>query len=117
MHGKGKTVTVSGCVQRAPEAGTTGTTGTSGTAPKFELTNAMMAGSTTGSSSMAAKTFTLDGTDAQLAAHVNHKVEVTGTVEEHAMSGGTSETTGTTGSAKSPKLKVDSVKMVSTTCP
>lgn len=117
---KGKTITVSGCVQRAADTGATGTTGTTGMAPKFELTNAMLAGSSTrdtmGTSGAAAKTFTLDGTDAQLSAHINHKVEVTGTVEESAM-GSTHETTGTTGAAKAPKLKVDSVKMVSATCP
>ena len=129
---KGKTVTVSGCVQRATESGMSGTTGSgtaasSGAAAKFELTNATIAGGSsssgteaTGTSgSAASKTYSLDGTDAQLAAHVNHKVEVTGTLQESASSGATStEATGTTGSAKAaaPKLKVDSVKMVSASC-
>jgi hypothetical protein len=131
---KGKTITVSGCVQRATETGATGTTGTSGTAAKFELTNATIAGGATGSAtgsateptgtsgaSAAAKTYRLDATDTQLSAHLNHKVEVTGTLEEASMAGtGTSpEATGTTGSARAaaPRLKVESVKMVSATCP
>jgi hypothetical protein len=108
-------------VERATESGTAGTTGTSGTAAKFELTNAMIAGSSaseaTGTSgSSAAKTYALDATDTQLAAHLNHKVEVTGTIEESPSSGAAS---GTTGMAKSaaPKLKVESVKMVAATCP
>ena len=121
---KGKTVTVSGCVQRATETGTTGTTGTSGTAAKFELTNAAFAGSAaseaTGTSGTAAKTYRLDATDTQLAAHINHKVEVTGTLEEGPASGATAEApAGTTGSARAatPRLKVESVKMVAATCP
>ena len=76
---KGKTVTVTGCVERAAETGTAGTTGTTGTsamAAKFELTNAEIA------------------------------------------RGSSSEATGTTGSSKpaAPRLKVESVKMVSATC-
>ena len=55
----------------------------------------------------------LDGDDAKLSPHVGHKVEITGTAAKPAMSAQPS-----TGSASaSPKLKVDSVKMVSPTCP
>jgi hypothetical protein len=148
--GKGKTITVSGCVQRASETGATGTTGTSGSTATFELTNAAIAGGAMGTASgsasgsgtgtgtgsgtgsateatgtsgasAAAKTYRLVATDTQLSAHLNHKVQVTGTIEEASMggTGTTSEATGTTGSARAaaPTLKVESVKMVSATCP
>jgi hypothetical protein len=120
---------VSGCVQRAAETGTTGTTGTSRTASKFELANAAITRGETASTSeatgtsgsSAAKTYPLDATDTQLAAHVGHKVEITGTLEDASSTRGTmsSEPAGTTGSAKAaaPRLKVESVKMVSATCP
>jgi hypothetical protein len=128
MQPKGKTITVSGCVERASETGATATTGASDTAAKFELTNAAIAGGSTASeaagtsgTASAAKTYRLDATDAQLSAHLNHKVEVTGTLEEATpgASGTASETTGTSGTSKAaaPRLKVESVKMVSATCP
>jgi hypothetical protein len=74
--------------------------------------------------------YRLDADDSKLSPHVGHKVEVTGTVEDHQMSGSTS-TGGTTppstggtstgGSSMSatnaPRLKVDTVRMVSSTCP
>lgn len=105
----GKTITVSGCVQRVSETGATGTTGAAGKmAAKFELTNAMIvkgAEATGTAGTSAATRYELDATDKQLAGHVNHKVEVTGTLEAEP---------GATGAAQ--KLKVQSVKMVSTTC-
>jgi hypothetical protein len=159
---KGKPITVSGCVQKASESGTTGTSGSAmgGAATKFELTNATIAGggsgsamgsasgtgtgtgstgsatgsatgSTTGSASSASgtsgsgagKTYRLEATDSQLAAHVGHKVEITGSIDEASASASasatTSETAGTSGSARAtaPRLKVESVKMVAATCP
>ena len=141
---KGKTITVSGCLQRAAEtgaAGTAGTTGSSAAATKFELTNAMIAGGAAGSATgaatgtpeaagtsgraAAATTYRLDGTDTQLAGHVSHKVEITGTLDDPSAMGSASGTTGTpsetagTAGAKAtaPRLKVQSVKMVAATCP
>ena len=73
----------------------------------------------------AAKTYRLDGTDTQLAGHVSHKVEITGTLDEPSAMGSASgtagtpsETAGTAGAkATAPRLKVQSVKMVAATCP
>lgn len=87
----------------------------------FMLTNAAAAGAgapvaTSGSGAGAAAgakaSYRLDGTESTLTPHVGHKVEITGTLEERpasAAAGGTNAPAGT--------LKVDSVKMVSTTCP
>ena len=140
-----KQITVTGCVQRASDSGSSGTGGTSGTSgstsassSKFILTNAMMgsggtSGSTSGTtgsstssgSSGSMKTYRLDTTDdSKLTPHVGHKVEVSGTLEEQSSTtsssstSGTSGTTGTssTSSANAPKLKVDSVRMLSSTC-
>ena len=87
----------------------------------FMLTNASAAGagspvatSGSGAAASAKASYRLDGTETTLTPHVGHKVEITGTLEEQrpasgAAGGATSATAGT--------LKVDSVKMVSTTCP
>jgi len=85
----------------------------------FSLTNASPAGAgavaTSGAGASAAKSYRLDGSETTLTPHVGHKVEITGTLEEQrpasATAGGAAS-----GSANAPTLKVDSVKMVSTTC-
>jgi len=87
----------------------------------FMLTNAAAAGAgapvaTSGSGAGAAAgakaSYRLDGTETTLTPHVGHKVEITGTLEERPASAAA-------GAANAPAgtLKVDSVKMVSTTCP
>jgi hypothetical protein len=115
-------------------------TGTSGAASsateKFILSNAMSsdssksAGATTGTSgttasstkaSATASSYRLDADDSKLTAHVGHKVEVTGTIESDSSTAAASasgSTSGTSASATSsaPKLKVDSVKMIASTC-
>jgi hypothetical protein len=122
-----KTITVSGCVQRA-QASPTGTTGStaatpSANEPKFILTNAN-AGSgstagTTGSTSRAgmsaATEYRLDASDAKLSPHVGHKVEITGTLDSASSS--SQPPTATASGSNAPKLKVDDVKMVAPTCP
>ena len=71
------------------------------------------AGATGAGASAAGKaSYRLDGTESTITPHVGHKVEITGTLEERpasAAAGGTNAPAGT--------LKVDSLKMVSTTCP
>jgi hypothetical protein len=127
-----KTITVTGCVQRA-QASPTGTTGTtsstaSSTEPKFILTNASAgsgsssATSTTGtagttSRSGMANEYRLDATDAKLSPHVGHKVEITGTLDSSSPSTSQPPTATASGSSNAPKLKVDDVKMVAATCP
>jgi hypothetical protein len=63
------------------------------------------AGATTPASS-----YRLDGEDSKLTPHLGHKVEITGTVAKEASA------TGTAMSASAPKLKVESVKMISDSC-
>jgi hypothetical protein len=124
-----RTITVSGCVQRAQQMGTTGTSGTttSGTTTpsasdiKFVLTNASLSatgatgtsGTTAPATTSIASEYKLDTTESTLTPHVGHKVEVTGTVE--AMS--RPEQKPPASAANAPTLKVNNVKMVSTTCP
>src|SRR5262249_49385100 len=119
--GSAKTITVSGCVQRATEA-PTGTSGTAGapaassSEPKFLLKSAASAGTgatgTSGSASSAtAREYRLDGDDSKLTPHVGHKVEISGSLEEAMPS-----PSGAASSSSAPKLKVDSVKMIASSC-
>ena len=103
--------TISGCIQDAPPAAPSAANAPSPpAAAKFELANAKMvtagpvgtAGTTT-----AAVRYRLEGEDKVITPHLNHQVEITGTV---------SPASATTGAA-APMLKVDTVKMVAATCP
>jgi myosin-crossreactive antigen len=119
-----KPITVTGCVGRAQEqqAPTTGTTGAATATPetKFVLTNASVKTSeTTGTSGTAAPSATaisseyrLDSDDAKLTTHVGHKVEITGTIEQPSRT----EQKPPASAANAPTLKVDSVRMISSTC-
>jgi hypothetical protein len=115
-------VTISGCIERQP-ASAAAVTG----APSmpFMLTNASAAGAgaavaTSGSGAGAAAgnkaSYRLDGTESTLTPHVGHKVEITGTMEERPGSAAAGAASGSA-NASAATLKVDSVKMVSTTCP
>lgn len=119
-----KTITVTGCVQRAQQA-PTGTTGTATEAPtaaviKFVLANAALSpsatagttGSTAPPATAIASEYRLDTDEAKLTPHVGHKVEVTGTVEQPARP----EQKPAASAANAPTLKVDSVKMIASTC-
>jgi len=121
-----KTITISGCVQRA-QASPTGTTGSTSAASaneaKFILTNANAgSGATAGTSGTtsragmsAATEYRLDASDAKLSPHVGHKVEITGTLDSASAS--SQPPTATASASNAPKLKVDDVKMVAPTCP
>ena len=84
-----------------------GTTGAAGAAAadasKFILTKASPASDATATP----KTYRLDAEDSQLTAHVNHKVEITGTLDAKPAAGD---------AAAPAKLKVASVKMVAASC-
>ena len=118
-----KKVTYSGCIERQP-ASAAAVTGAP-TMP-FMLTNASAAGAaapvaTSGSGAGAASakaSYRLDGTESTLTPHVGHKVEITGSLDEQ-RSGSAAAGGATSAAANAPAgtLKVDSVKMVSTTCP
>jgi hypothetical protein len=102
-------VVVTGCIQRGLQSpvGTTGAAGAASAADasKFILTKASPASDATA----APKTYRLDAEDSQLTAHVNHKVEITGTIDAAAKPAA--------GEAAAPaKLKVASVKMVAASC-
>ncbi len=118
-----KSITVTGCVQRASESptGTSGTTAASaGKDMKFILAHASLsasgtagtAGTTTPATAIASE-YKLDVDDAKLTPHVGHKVELTGMVEQPMRT----EQKPTASAANAPTLKVDNVKMVATTCP
>ena len=111
-----KSITVTGCIERAPASavGTSGSTGA--TAPnaasandtKFVLDKA----SASSSASSIPSSYRLDSDEAKLMPHVGHEVEVTGTVDEQPAGSATSA-----GSANmSPRLKVDMVKMLAEHC-
>ena len=120
----GKSMTLTGCIQKA-DAGTAGTTGTAGAgAEQFVLKNAAASPSAAGTAgttgtaatgapaAAVASEYLLDGDAAKLSPHVGHKVEIMGTAKPAA-----SASTSTGSASASAKLKVDSVKMVSATCP
>ncbi len=138
-YANAKTITVTGCVERAEKlaTGTAGTTGIAGSTgveePKFVLTNVVSsssetagtAGTTEAKPSIASK-YRLDADDAKLEDHVGHKVEITGTVTPQPAASSTAEpstaqppssSSSSASSEKPPKLKVDTVKMIASTCP
>ena len=121
-------VTIAGCVQNAPPAATAsasagkpdspsaGASASASTQPRFILANAKQSASAAAPSSAVGTSGTstryeLDGQSAELAKHVNHQVEITGTVQP-ASAGGAAGA-----AAAAPKLMVTAVKMVAATCP
>ena len=106
-----KTVTLSGCIQNAP-APAAGAAA-SATAPKFVLSTkaggATGAGAAVGTSGTATR-YQLDGEEKAISPHLNHQVEITGTLQP----AGAAAAAGATGAG--PTLKVDAVKMVAATC-
>ena len=121
-------VTVTGCLEKSTPSptGTAGSTASTEAADttKFVLKNVMAdasatgatpgAAGTTGSAKATASSYRLDADDAKLTAHVGHKVEIVGTVDP--MSESATAGAATSASASGPKLKVDSVRMISATC-
>jgi hypothetical protein len=115
-------VTISGCIQNAP-AGGAGATASAATAPKFVLAKGKMvsgaAGSAVGTSGTTATVmeYRLDGEDKALSPHLNHQVEITGTVQSSSASATGAANAAPSTAAAGPTLKVDSVKMIAATCP
>ena len=123
--GQSRTVTLSGCIQNAPSA-TASAAGASASASastaKFVLATKPAAGATgaaVGTSGTATR-YQLDGEDKAISPHLNHQVEITGTVQNSGASSsagaGGAGAAGAAGGASAPTLKVDSVKMVAATC-
>ena len=112
-------VTISGCIQNAP-AQAAGESAT-GAGSKYVLANAKAgtgakssAVGTTGNAAAATR-YRLDGEDKTISPHVNHQVEITGTVQSNSASA-TGAAASAGAAAAGPMLKVDSVKMISATC-
>ena len=120
------TITVTGCLQPDTQSAANSTTG-----PAFKLTSVAKADApstatgTTGtagsmpSSTSIASAYVLDGSDAELKAHVGHKIEVTGTpTKESARTGEPAppESAGRTADIAAPRLKVSSVRMIASSC-
>jgi len=130
-------VTISGCIQNAPTS-SAGATASASAAPSFVLAKGKMvtgaAGSNaTGASGSAVGTtgtgaagtqYRLEGDAKTISPHVNHQVEITGTVQNSSASAtgsanaapGSTAAGGTVSAGAGPMLKVESVKMLSTTC-
>jgi hypothetical protein len=126
---KANQLTVTGCIEQSQAQASTkkepAPTGTSGKASgsakgsKFILTNPKLSGapsaasssSSSSSSSSASSSsgwYQLDARDSKLSPHVGHQVEVTGTLKGSSSSSASS--------SDAPKLKVDNVRMISTSC-
>jgi hypothetical protein len=125
---KNDQITVAGCIEQGQaqastkEPSATGTSGTSGQASgtskvsKFILTNPKLQGASAGTpnSSTSSRSrasggmYQLDARDSKLSPHVGHQVEVTGSIK----AGSTSSASG----PDAPKLKVENIKMISTSC-
>ena len=113
----GDKITVSGCVERADQVASSTAPGTTVDSLSFVLINtAPQTAGTSGGAGAARreasmdKGYRLDADVAKLNPHVGHKVEITGRVVEPAT------TNGAASSANGPKVKVESIKMLSETC-
>jgi hypothetical protein len=131
-------ITVTGCLQRDTMGSPAGATGTSGStsastsasgfvlnvSPSSSSTGSTAGGTTAGgttagTSGTSASSYKLDSDDAKLSPHVGHKVEITGTLDKAMSSSSSTAPSGSTSSASSsmsPKLKVDSVRMIASSC-
>jgi hypothetical protein len=107
-------VTISGCIQAAaPEAAAPGAPAAApASSSKFDLASAKVVTAgpvgTTGTAPTATR-YRLEGEEKVISPHMNHQVEISGTVTP--ATGG-----GVGAAAASPMLKVDSVKMVAAKC-
>jgi hypothetical protein len=108
-------VTISGCIQNAPTASAApgGAAATTSATAKYVLANAKSAAgaSAVGTAGSATATrYQLEGEDKTISPHVNHQVEITGSVQP----AGAGAAAGA--AAAGPTLKVESVKMVANKC-
>jgi hypothetical protein len=118
-----KTMTMTGCLQRAQPAPGGTSTAAGSMQPKFVLTSISPSSSGaagtsgTSGSSMTASEYRLDYDEAKLTPHVGHKVEITGAVVPMSSTPPPSAASASTSSSNAPTLKVDNVKMIAATCP
>lgn len=117
-------LTLTGCMQRrtptsSGPVGTAGTVGGNTPDAAFVLTNVMDVTAPAGAPAPDA-TYRLEAEDGKLSPHVGHKVEITGKLD--AAAGGAtpsarSQIGESSASAEAPRIKVDSVKMLASSCP
>ncbi len=106
---KADNITVTGCIQRSAQSAVPGATGTAGSKSEssFMLNNVSKPTGTAGAASTStASSYALDADDSKLAPHVGHKVEISGSLDQ----------AGSSRASSAPKLKVDNVKMIATSC-
>jgi hypothetical protein len=116
------TVTVTGCLTSDSRASASASpTGASRSAAKYILTNVQETGAPASSTPSAGKSYVLKSdASVDLSAHVNHKVQITGSLDKSAAS--TTDPSSATPSEKAqdsmnaPALKVSNLTMVSSTC-
>src|SRR5687768_4447629 len=133
---RNETVTISGCLQNAPAMATAGNrgaaaggataspspAGTAATRPQFILSSAAMTSTArpgqdaVGTAGSAATTYQLQGDATMLSPHLNHKVEITGTVQNSSASATGAANAAPGSTAAGPTLRVESVKMLTETC-
>jgi hypothetical protein len=106
-----QTITVTGCV--TPDTMASPGTGS----PRFVLSSIEPQASARSRSTVTGYTLT-PSADVSLSEHLNHKVQVAGTVDTATASSPTStQRSSPNSSSAMPALRVTSVKMVSSTCP
>jgi hypothetical protein len=109
-------ITITGCVERADQVAGANTLGTTLDSLSFVLLDMPReTAGTSGSSGAAAspatpKGYRLDGDVEKLNPHVGHRVEIVGFVDEPA------PTNAAASAVNGPKVKVESIRMVSETC-
>ena len=111
-------MTISGCIESAPPVAAAGGAATSVPPAKFILANAKPVGGlnkteTVGTTGTAATRYQLDGEEKTISPHLNHQVEITGSVQTPAAAPGAGAASGT---PAAPMLNVDSVKMLAAKC-
>ena len=114
---KPSTVTFSGCIQNAPAPASAAAAGDK--KEMFVLASVKPVGASAGAAvgtSGSATRYELDGTAAELTKHLNHQVEITGTLQSSSASPIGAEKAAPGSAAAAPKLKVTSIKMVSDKC-
>ncbi len=120
---QGDQVTVTGCLERAVRDVAVGTSGTNG-APRSDTKWVLMPpgvradAETPGTTGRAPKiSYRLDVADeSNLVAHEGHKVEIKGRLEEGRPEQAGQQETKRSSHEQAPKLKLESIKMISANC-
>ena len=114
-------VTVTGCIQNAPAA-TGAVPARAQAGQRFVLSNGRMAStgdasrSAVGTGGTSMTTYQLEGQTPEISTHLNHRVEITGTLQSSNASPTGSASAAAGATAVGPTLRVTSVKMLSSTC-